>query len=169
MIYILFGEMGVGKNYVGERLARFLECEFFDGDTVIPQSMKNEISKFKILKPKTVRDFIYNHLIPEVQRRSLGKRNLVVAQALYRKEFRESLIKTLGKENVQEVYIPTPPFLMHMGRLLQRKDGVRWMLFCWISKLFFQRPKRSAAVIINRDAGELGSQLVELMNATNKR
>jgi gluconokinase len=167
MIYILFGEMGVGKNYVGERLAERLGCEFFDGDSVIPKPMEDQISKFKILTPKVVRDFIYNHLIPEVHKRSdrsaRPEKDLVVAQALYRRDFRESLTKSLGKENVQIVYIPAPPFLMHMARLLKRRNGARWVLFCLVSKLFFQRPKKNAAVIINRDGGDLDSQIQRLI------
>lgn len=39
MIYLIFGEMGIGKNYVGEKLAKHIGCSFFDGDTVIPKSM----------------------------------------------------------------------------------------------------------------------------------
>jgi len=167
MIYILFGEMGVGKNYVGEKLAKHLNCEFFDGDTVIPATMKEKIAKFKILDQKTVRNFIYNHLIPAVQRRAIERENLVVAQALYRKEFRMALIESLDVENVCPVYIKAPSFRTHMKRLLNRTNGVRWVAFCLISKFFLQKPDGDTFTISNEHENDLYSQIEKLVYETN--
>jgi gluconate kinase len=160
MIYILFGEMGVGKNYVGERLAQGMGCEFFDGDTVIPKPMQDKIDGFEILTASVVEDFIHNHLIPEIQKRKTDRRNLVVAQALYRKEYRQAVIDVLGEENVKVIYLPAPSFFTHMKRLMRRKNGIRWVIFCLISKLFFQRPYQNTTVIINEDDSKLNYEKI---------
>lgn len=168
MIYILFGEMGVGKNYVGGKLARRLNCEFFDGDTVIPAAMKEKIAKFKILDQKTIKDFIYNHLIPAVQKRAIERENLVVAQALYREEFRIALIESLDVENVCPVYIKAPSFRTHMKRLLSRTNGIRWVVFCLISKFFLQRPDDDTFTIDNEHEDGLHGQIETLVHETGQ-
>jgi gluconate kinase len=165
MIYILFGEMGVGKNYVGERLAKHLECEFFDGDTVIPKPMAKKVNNFKFLSPSMIEDYIRNHLLVEIRKKLKGK-DLVVAQALYRKAFRNEVLKGLKGEEVKLVYIPAPTFPVHMKRLLKRRRGPRWMVFCLMNKLFFQKPDKNTAVIENDIYSGLHIQIRKLINET---
>ena len=147
MIYILVGEMGVGKNHIGERLASYLGCGFFDGDSVIPKPMADRINKFKLLPPPMIEDYIRNYLIPGIRRRNFPGKDLVVAQALYRKKFRDQVVKAF--DQVQLIHVVPPSFSIHMGRLLKRNNGAKWIAFCLVNKLFFQRPGKEALSIVS--------------------
>lgn len=137
MIYFLFGEMGAGKNFVGEQLAKELGCDFFDGDIVIPPEMADRVSKFRPLSKKMINDFVDNHLIPAILERASG--DLVVAQALYNRRHRRKVVKSL--DNVKMIYVSPPRIYTHLRRLLKRRRGFRWVIYFLLSKLFFQKPR----------------------------
>ena len=150
-IYILFGEMGVGKNYIGEKLAEHLDCYFFDGDEALPPALKEKVSNFKSLTLDEIEDFVRDDLIPEVEAmagkakpcgcgcgRDLGG-DMVVGQALYRADHRKIIAEYFGSR-VEWIYIEPPSFFTHMKRLLSRRRGIRWMLLGLASKAFFQKP-----------------------------
>ena len=50
--------MGVGKNYIGERLAEHLGCPFYDGDESLPRAMKYKVENFQSLTLDEVEGFI---------------------------------------------------------------------------------------------------------------
>jgi len=66
MIYILFGEMGVGKNYVGEKLAKHLGCKFFDGDDALSSHLKEKVANHRPLTVEEVKYFVKYDLIPQI-------------------------------------------------------------------------------------------------------
>lgn len=100
MIYLIFGEMGIGKNYVGEKLAKHIGCSFFDGDTVIPPSMLKKVLNFKPLGAEDIDDYVTNHLIPEIENKYQNE--LVVAQALYREKHRNQICAHFGEESERQ-------------------------------------------------------------------
>jgi gluconokinase len=163
MIYILFGEMGIGKNYVGEKLAARLGCKFFDGDLVVPAPMAEKVTNFKPLTPEDIDDFVYNHLISGIEKELSRETDLVVAQALYLKTHRDAIRKHFGKENIKFVYLPVPSVFTHMSRLWSRENGSKWMLFGLFNKFFFEKPSKDVAVIINKTGGDLDSQIKNLL------
>lgn len=154
MIYLLFGEIGVGKNYVGKRLADRIGFEFFDGDKVIPEKMAKKVSGFKCLSDEDLDEFVFDNLIPSISR----KGNVVVAQALYMKRHREAIIKALNHQIVRQVWIPAPRWPTHMARLVSRKKGVRWAIYSLLSKPFFQEPDGNVLVINNGRNDDLDAQ-----------
>lgn len=99
MIYFLVGPMGIGKNYVGERLAESLQCDFVDGDIFVPKEMAAKVANFKPLSQKDIDDYVADHLIPGIEQH-LSKNpteDLVIAQALYRKEHRDQIQNHFAK------------------------------------------------------------------------
>jgi len=150
MLYVVFGEMGTGKNYVGEKLAKHLGCEFFDGDTVIPKEMLEKVTKFKSLTAADIDNYVYFHLIPEIGKRSNGK-DLVVAQALYRNAHRDTIEFFFGEENIKFVWLPVSSNTTHMKRLYGRNNGLKWMLYGLYNKFFFQKPETFKVKVINNN------------------
>lgn len=116
--------MGIGKNYMGKRLAAQIGCEFVDGDTFISSEMAKKVASFKPLSLEDLDRFVTKRLIPEVEER-LPKgwiRDLVVAQALYRKRHRDLIRKHFGEDCV---FIQIKASLKtNLKRLLSRKKGL---------------------------------------------
>lgn len=161
MIHLLYGEMGCGKNFIGEQLAIRLGCPFFDGDDVIPDKMVEKIEKFKILRPTEIIKYIDSCLIPAINVKTLyGKYDLVVAQALYRKEYRDMIVRQFAP-NITTIWIYAP-FLTQMDRLLRREHGFAWVAYSLTTKLFFQRPD-SGYKIFNDTASDLVEQFNEIL------
>lgn len=152
MLYVLFGEMGIGKNYVGKALAKHLRCNFYDGDDALPESMVRKVQSFKPLSLDDIDDFVDNHLIKAINEQAYRGVDLVVGQALYLQQHRDRIRKELAHHEVQMVYLPVPSRFTHLRRLFSRKKGLRWALFGMFNSFFFEEPKRSdVKVIVNRD------------------
>lgn len=167
MIYLLFGEMGVGKNHVGELLASHLGCPFFDGDTVIPEDMMERIDRFKVLKPDMLDRYVWRHLIPAIWSRHAEGQDLVAAQALYRRRHRQMVLDGKGYlgEGLRGRVVPVwvdAPFLTVSRRLLGREDGFKWLLYSLACKPFFERPDKGTARIDNRTGLDLAGRFREI-------
>lgn len=144
-IKILFGEMGAGKNYWGEALARGLGVEFFDGDTVVPPLMMEKVSKFKPIQKEVIVDYIFYYLLPEIVRRAERSQNLttglVVAQALYDNEDRRDLSSCLEANGFEvEYYWIKTSFWKNIKQIFSRKKGLRWVIYWLLNKPFFNKP-----------------------------
>jgi len=151
MIFLLFGEMGVGKNYVGKRLAHKLDCPFFDGDLAMPKEMKERVRKFKSLTNSMLTDFVENNLIPAIisNANPIKHKHLVVGQALYKREHRKEIRRRFGR--TMFIHVVAPSFRVHMARIMTRPHGFRWAAYCVASKLFFERPGNSTYIINDID------------------
>lgn len=147
MIYILIGEMGVGKNYVGEKLAAKLNCEFIDGDDALLPNTRAKVEAFKPLTKKDLEEFMEN-LAFTIAFWYDGT-NTVVAQAIYRNENRAWLKQKLedcGFE-VKFVWIKAP-FITHLKRIWNNR-GYKWLLYWLMNKPFFQKPDKNIYTINN--------------------
>lgn len=157
MIYILFGEIGVGKNYVGYKLANYLNCQFFDGDICIPDEMKQRVKKFKFLPDELITNFVDKQLIPYIHhwadKRSYST-DLVVAQALYKRKHRQMILDRVRGSRL--IYISPPSFAKHLSYLLKRKD-YRWITYWLLSKPFFQKPDGNVIEIVSNN--KIGRQI----------
>jgi len=153
MIYILFGEMGIGKNYVGERLASRLKCKFIDGDDFLTPAMQKKVNAFKPLSKQDLDEFM-EKLVEGIAINYDGEDDIVVAQALYRREHRAWIYKNLNSlgHKVDFIWIPVPSVRTHIKRLWSR--NFKWVLYGMFNKLFFQRPY-GGGLIHNRDKGNL--------------
>jgi gluconate kinase len=139
-IVILFGEMGCGKNYWGERFAQDLGYQFFDGDTAATPEMVERVVKFKPITREMIIRFV-NHLAEEIADRAEKTTGLVVAQALYFDEDRKFLklfLSSLGY-NVVFKWI-RPSFWRNLKQIYSRKNGLKWALYLILNKPFFQKP-----------------------------
>ena len=161
MIYLLFGEMGVGKNYVGERMARQLGCPFFDGDDAIPDWMMWKVERFKILSLGELDRYVSDHLIPAIWSHHEPGMDLVVVQALYRRRHRQMIVeRSFGRMRlVVPVWLKPPSLFTHAKRLFDRKHGLKWLLYALVTKPFFQKPDRGAVVIVNESGSDLAGQI----------
>ena len=167
MLFVIFGEMGVGKNYVGEKLASYLECDFFDGDLVAPQTMVEKVSKFKPLSQEDIDIYVSMCLVPSINDRlnsNFQQKNLVVAQALYREEHRLFIEQVFGKENVCFIWLPVVSQKQHFKRLLSRAQGWKWVAYSLFNKFFFQKPssQMEVATIFNIEGHDVTSQFIFL-------
>lgn len=163
MIYILFGEMGSGKNYVGEKLAKKLNCPFLDGDTLIQEEMMIKVLGFNVFKKDCIEGYVKDYLIPEILNLAIDNDDVVVSQALYARSFRQSivdavnkdhLLQLLGKDKVKLIWVKTP-LLLNLRQLLSRQRGIGWLLYFFITTLFFQRPGKEAIQINNNRTNNL--------------
>ena len=136
-VYILFGEMGSGKNYHGEKLSMNMGVEFLDGDTLLPEEMIERVSTFKPLSPEMIDNYITNHLAPAILNRS----ELVLAQALYMDKHRLFLRDFLEDQGYTVVfYWVKPKFWNNLKQIYSRPKGFKWVLYWLMNKPFFQKP-----------------------------
>jgi len=137
MLYLLFGEMGVGKNYVGEKLADYLGCKFYDGDLSIPDDMKERVKNFRFLPDKMIDRFVV-YLMQDIHYLLRDYGMVVVSQALYKREYRREIWKHFP--TARQIHVVPPSLRVHLSRILERPRGYRWALYCLLSKPFFQKP-----------------------------
>lgn len=149
-IIILFGEMGAGKNFLGEKIAKRLGYQFIDGDVFATPEMVKRVSKFKLLNRTIVCKYVME-LFFQILPLAINN-NLVIAQALYSDEDRVYLEKYLGNagHKISFKWIK-PNFWQHMKQLYSRPKGFLWVLYCLINKLFFERPKLHYSEIIKNN------------------
>lgn len=165
MIYLLFGEMGAGKNHVGELMAQQLGCEFFDGDTVIPEHMLQKVLSFKLFSASDLDQYVRLHLLPAIQSRHVEGQDLVVAQALYRREHRDIILNHQPFQGqITPVWITVPSFFTHKARLVRRKQGFHWLLYWLACKPFFQQPPKGTARIANGLGNDLTGQIRQIID-----
>ena len=140
-VTILFGEMGGGKNYHGEKMAKWFGDVFFDGDTVIPPEMAERVANFKPLTRDMIDSYI-DILIDEIDRRAIKSENgLIVAQALYFNQDRKEIKFCLEQLGYRVIMCwVRPSFWRNFKQIQSRPNGWRWVLYWLMSKPFFQKP-----------------------------
>lgn len=154
-VFVVFGEMGIGKNFVGELLAQRFKVPFIDGDTMLPPELEAKVKKFMPLTPAEVDSFVKDHLVPgmidllKVQ----NDPGMVLAQALYMREHREYIAKAIKRMGLTPVfvYIPVHSLLVHLSRLWSRPRGLYWALYGLVNKPFFQKPSLLEALYVYND------------------
>ncbi|MHA2280025.1 MAG: shikimate kinase [Promethearchaeota archaeon] len=163
MIYFTFGEMGIGKNFVGERIAAKLGCDFVDGDDFLTPEMQAKVKAFKSFTKQDLDKFMVRLVEGIVERYKEGE-DLVVAQALYRQEHRELVKSELLKQNCKIIFvwIPVPSLAIHIERLWGRDKGLMWVLYGMLNKPFFQKPIGKFLTVHNFSEGHLNHQLERL-------
>ena len=142
-IIVLFGEMGGGKNYWGEKIAQDKGYLFYDGDDAVSfvPEMAERVAKFKPLSKQLVRKFVDNLVVEVSERARVSPTGVVVAQALYsnadRLYFAFCLV-TMGYR-VTFKWVK-PPFWQNLKQIYSRPNGFRWVLYWLMNKPFFEDP-----------------------------
>jgi gluconate kinase len=141
-ILILFGEMGAGKNYWGEKLANNLGYDFFDGDTVVTVEMQNKVSQFKPIARGIIVDYLFALSGAIIDKAVSCKEGLVVSQALYNDQDRILLKEALefNPDNKVVFYWVQPTFTSNLKHIFSREKGFRWVLYWLMNKPWFQKP-----------------------------
>lgn len=156
-IKIVFGEMGVGKNYWGEILAKKFDLDFFDGDLAAPAELIERIENFRFIPRKLIIDYIFKSLAPEIIKRAKNSKNgVVISQALYRDVDRRALGAYLQEWGFKvQFYWVKIPFLQNVKQLMTRNNGKQWVLYNLFSKPMFQKPTHRYRTL-NNVAARLG-------------
>jgi gluconate kinase len=140
-IIVLFGEMGGGKNYWGERIAAQKGYHFYDGDAAAPPIVVERVMQFKMLRREHIRLFV-DVLCEEIVRNTPPDASgMVVAQALYFDEDRKYLAASLQEKgfNVRFQWIRTP-FWRNLRQVYSRPKGMRWAIYWLRNKRWFEHP-----------------------------
>ena len=146
-VHIVFGEMGAGKNFQGERLAKRLKLPFFDGDDVVPPEMAERVHRFGFLPADMVSAFVAGPLFDAIVKRSSDK-GIVVAQALYRDKDRRALRGMLYAAGFDVCFaLVRAPFVRNAAQIASRPKGFRWFCYWLGSKPFFERPTHDYTVM----------------------
>lgn len=148
-IVFLFGEMGGGKTYHGQRLAAMTQFTFFEGDSIVPPAMAEKVQNFKPLPREMIREYV-TLLANKVADLAMQDdvKGLLVSQALYLNEDRKFLdffLRCLGY-NVKWYWVKTP-FWRNLKQILTRKNGWRWAIYWLMNKPFFQKPTHPYVVL----------------------
>jgi gluconate kinase len=147
-IIILFGEMGSGKNYHGEKLAKEKGYLFFDGDDALTSEMRDRVNKFKPISREMILHFISDLLSVIIEKSNDTDTGLVVSQALYFDEdrtFIEYVLRRMGfTVNFKWVKVP---FVQNFKQIYSRPKGFRWALYWLMSKPWFQEPSHEYSEI----------------------
>lgn len=153
-VIIVYGEMGMGKNFVGELIAQHLKFPFIDGDSILPSHMMAKVKKFKPFTAEEINDYVERHIVPFLLTQS--DNGLVFAQALYRSEHRQYIEEALEDAGIDVVFvhIPTHSILTHLSRLLSRPRGIMWVLFGLLNKPFFQKHGTANYVALLNDSSK---------------
>ncbi len=146
-ITILFGEMGAGKNFWGEQLAKEENATFFDGDTVATEEMRDRVAKFYPLNKQLIEEFI-SVLLAAIVMKADDLGNLVVAQALYNNDDREWILSFLTSMgfSVNFVWIKTS-FWRNLKQLYSRPRGFWWVIYWLMNKPYFEKPTHRCRVL----------------------
>lgn len=148
-ITIFFGEMGCGKTYCGSQYAKRHNLKFFEGDSVVTPRMLERVSKFRPI-PRSILEEYIDVLSNAIADQAEGCDHLIVSQALYLNEDRESIkifLETLGYE--VRFWLVRVRMWRNFQNLLTRQDGWKWALYWLINKPFFQKPKHEHQIFHN--------------------
>lgn len=136
-IYFLFGEVGAGKSYCGEKLAESLNCSYFDGDEIF------NLPQLQYLQEKIVKKQNFNlvdlnqitiAMISEIKKRCYNPSGyLVVSQAMYRKLNRNYIKSQFAELYFVEIKASS---WQHFCQLWNR--GISWIWYGLKNHWYFQ-------------------------------
>lgn len=134
MLIIVFGEMGMGKTFVGKLIAERFQYHFYDGDDALKKDQK-------LLNRDDVDKFIDNQLIPSIEIELKKNTNLVMSQALYFEKHRKKIQEYFRDlTSVRFIHVLATDELQNQ-RLLKRSEAEGfWLPYAARSKRRFEGP-----------------------------
>lgn len=158
MIIFLFGEMGCGKNFVGNFLAKKLGYVFHDGDDDLPLLNK----MFGFFSKDDVGKFVKNNLIKKIVELTAHGEHVLVAQALYFDEHRKLLQERFGKDNIKFIHV-TSSLENQEQRLRTRRCGALWAKYAELNRPYFEAPRLEHVVFKNdNNQVQIAEQLIRI-------
>ncbi len=147
-IIILFGEMGCGKNYWGERIAKDLGYVFYDGDLAAPPEIVEKVSRFEALNRELILRFVRELCTVIIEKAPATERGLVVAQALYFDQDRKYVSDLLTGLGYQVTFQwVRPPFWRNLRQIYSRPQGTLWVWYWLRNKSWFEKPTHDYSLI----------------------
>jgi gluconokinase len=120
MLFILFGLLASGKNYVGQILRDDYSLYFYDADTDLTPDMREAIRQERLV-PDAVRDAFFENVIGHLKQLCACEERLVCAQAMYREKHRRLIQEAFP--DAQFILVQLRPDLI-ANRLRHRQSGV---------------------------------------------
>lgn len=150
-VHIVFGEMGSGKSFQGQRLATQLGVPYFEGDEFLSEELKARVSRANPLTVGDVNKFVKEGLIPGILHLTHANRDFVISQALYARVHREQVARALESVGLAAHFHWVRPvsLLLQIRALSKRNPGFKWVLVMLISKPWFQKPEGQVNIIAN--------------------
>lgn len=164
MLIVFFGLSGVGKSYTAQQFAKWNGYIFHEGDTDLPQFMKDKITKGENFTQEDV-DIFTDCMISSIKglKKQHNWRPIVMSQALYREKNRNQLLAAFPDTVFVKVDAPMETILDRVNN--RNTDGKSQVTkeYFEIMKSYFQEPSQKHFVLENT-----GNQNVSNMLALNK-
>ncbi|OGT46460.1 MAG: hypothetical protein A3E83_00940 [Gammaproteobacteria bacterium RIFCSPHIGHO2_12_FULL_41_20] len=150
MLIVLFGLSGTGKNYVGRIIQQHLHFSVLDGDTLLPDDMRNSVEK-KIPFTQAQRDRFIEILITAVK--TISGPNIVLVQALYKNSNRKRIAEAFP--DCQFIQVQSDPDILTTR--LQMRNKINDLDYARKISANFESPTHPALTLTNNiDNDEMG-------------
>lgn len=162
MKLLLFGEIGSGKSFIGDLLAREFGLHYHDADTDLPPEIAGAIRRHEPLTD-AMRDAFVDRIEARIAVLSSAHSRFVIAQALFRNRHRARLLAAFP--GLTFVWVQSPS--AQIERRLQMRTGhLATTYYASLVNPFFEAPTVPHHVITNEDdLDQLREQLVRLVCA----
>lgn len=143
VVVFFIGREGSGKTTLGKEfatIARDYKPYFYDGDDAIePGSvMDYQVKHGLAVLPSTAKSYINDRLIPAVVDLASKHKVLIVSQALFSNESRESLVKKLPKSKC--IFVNIDVTREQQLENIKTRDAIFWRPTTALSWFFFEKP-----------------------------
>ena len=159
MIIIVFGLAASGKTYVGQVMSKYFDIYHEDADQWLSKDMKQYVNEKKIFTLGMLENLTSN-IIANIERLQTKHNNIVISQALYRENNRETIQKYFSSQKIIFLQVDANDDVIYQ-RLVKRGD---WIMPDYAASMrqFFQ-PMENVIVLNNNQSGE-ESILKQLQN-----
>ncbi len=150
MIFVVFGLPGTGKTFVGKLLNEKLGYYYYEGDTVMPDDIKDAVFKKQAITDEQ-RDVFFKRLIEEIKKLQETQQNIVVSQTFIKEQYRQQFLQAFPDTQFLLVETDTP---IREGRLEKRKSFPIDKEYARAMCKIFETPKLTHKTINNTAEGE---------------
>jgi gluconate kinase len=149
MIIFLFGLLGCGKNYVGKLFEEF-GFHLYDADQDLTRRMKSAIAHQQVFTEQ-MRDEYFKIVIRKVAELQKSRRDLVVAQALFKNKHRRKILNAFP--DAKFIWVQCAPELIS-DRLTARVNHIAGKSYGELVNSHFEIPTIPCEVLMNNNGRE---------------
>jgi gluconate kinase len=160
MIIFLFGLLGCGKNYVG-KIFEEIGFQLYDADQDLTIRMKSAIANHQVFTEQ-MRDEYFDIVIRKVAELQKNRRDLVVAQALFKNKHRRKILNALP--DAKFIWVQCAPELIS-DRLTARANHIAGKSYGELVNSHFEIPTIPCEILMNNNGREeVLEQIKSLLN-----
>lgn len=153
-LVIVFGEMGTGKSYTSELIAKQTGMHFYEGDDALPKNME-------LKTEQDVHRFVIDYLIPSIKREVAAHNTVIVSQALYFQRHRELILKEFQQiAQVKFIHIQSTEEWQITN--LKKRPEPYWLDYAKSSRPYFEYPPKSPLYFTIENSQDLASVLKQI-------